>query len=88
MVERAIGYHVYKISLYTLNLKYKKKPLFQMIHLQSNGSVTQIDLAFISMFAGEAISLVTIHLLLNEKEFKRIEKRKDISINIEVQPLI
>ena len=49
--------------------------------------VTQIDLAFISMLAGEAISLVTIRLLLNEKEFKKKEK-KYASIDIEAQSLI
>ena len=34
--------------------------------------VTQIDLAFISMISGEITTIVTIRLLLNEKEFGSI----------------
>ena len=49
--------------------------------------VTQIDLAFISMLSGEIISFITIRMLLNEKEFIKKEK-KDISFDIEVQPLM
>ena len=49
--------------------------------------VTQIDMAFISMLSGEIISFITIRMLLNEKEFIKIEK-KDISFDIEAQPLI
>lgn len=50
--------------------------------------VTQIDLALINMLAGEAITLVTIRLLLNEKKFKKIEKTKDVLNDIELQSLI
>ena len=49
--------------------------------------VTQIDLAFISMLAGEAISLITIRMLLNEKEFKK-NHNKYVSIDIEAQSFI
>ena len=70
----------YGNTLYVIN---STRYIFKVMVL-----VTQIDLAFISMLAGEAISLVTIRLLLNEKEFKKIEKRKDVLIDIEVQPLI
>lgn len=49
--------------------------------------VTQIDLAFISMLAGEAISLITIRMLLNEKEFKKTPN-KYVSIDIEAQSFI
>ena len=49
--------------------------------------VTQIDLAFISMLSGEIISFITIRMLLNEKEFIKKEK-KDISFDIEIQPLM
>ena len=40
-------------------------------------SVTQIDVALISMLAGELTSIITIRLLLNEKEFKRKNEVRD-----------
>ena len=47
--------------------------------------VTQIDLALISMLAGEIISLITIRMLLNEKYF---EKKTGKDIDIESQTLL
>ena len=70
----------YGNTLYVIN---STRYIFKVMVL-----VTQIDLAFISMLAGEAISLFTIRLLLNEKEFKKTDKIKDVSKYIEVQPLI
>ena len=49
--------------------------------------VTQIDLAFISMLSGEAISFITIRMLLNEKEFKQI-KKQDVLDHMELQSLV
>jgi hypothetical protein len=39
--------------------------------------VTQIDLAFISMISGEITTIVTIRLLLNEKEFKSLNNEEE-----------
>ena len=39
--------------------------------------VTQIDLAFISMILGEITTIVTIRLLLNEKEFKSLNNEEE-----------
>ena len=48
--------------------------------------ITQIDLAFASMIAGEIVSLFTIRMLLNEKEF--IKKNRKASFDIESQELV
>ena len=34
-------------------------------------TITQFDLAFISMLSGELMTIITIRMLLNEKEFKK-----------------
>lgn len=49
--------------------------------------VTQIDLAFISMLAGEIVSLITIRMLLNEKDFIKTNTH-DVLYDIEMQPLV
>ena len=49
--------------------------------------VTQVDLAFISMLSGEAVSFITIRMLLNEKEFKQI-KKQDVLDHMELQSLV
>uniref|UniRef100_A0A6C0FI65 Uncharacterized protein n=1 Tax=viral metagenome TaxID=1070528 RepID=A0A6C0FI65_9ZZZZ len=49
--------------------------------------VTQIDLAFISMLAGEIVSLITIRMLLNEKDFIKVNTN-DVLNDIEMQPLV
>ena len=48
--------------------------------------VTQIDLAVVSMLTGEIISLFTIRMILNEKEFKK--SNNDLKIEIEAQTFI
>ena len=40
-------------------------------------SITQIDIALVSMFASELASIVTIRMLLNEKTFPLDEKREN-----------
>ena len=47
--------------------------------------VTQFDLAFISMLSGEIVSLFTIRMLLNEKEFTKAETKV---MDIESQSLL
>tara|TARA_A100001015_G_C14794012_1_gene634205 strand:- start:141 stop:677 length:537 start_codon:yes stop_codon:yes gene_type:complete len=55
-------------------------------------SVTQIDLAIISMLSGELISIITIRMLLNEKKFIRDTKEfiqdTDSQVIIEINPLL
>ena len=55
-------------------------------------SVTQIDLAIISMLSGELISIITIRMLLNEKKFIRDTEEfiqdTDSQVIIEINPLL
>ena len=55
-------------------------------------SITQIDIALISLLVGEIISLFTIRFLLNDKEFPMqepdLEKTEDTQCIIEKKSLI
>ena len=53
-------------------------------------SITQIDLALVGMLSSEIMSIFTIRLLLNEKEFKREvdETNTKRGVEIEVLPLL
>ena len=52
-------------------------------------SITQIDLALIGMLSSEIMSIFTVRMLLNEKEFKKnVENVKDIGDIEEGVPLI
>ena len=51
-------------------------------------SITQIDLALVGMLSGEIMSIFTIRLLLNEKEFKKLDENKQDTKDIELGKVV
>ena len=51
-------------------------------------SITQIDLALVGMLSSEIMSIFTIRILLNEKEFRREPDVEEGTVQIELFPLL